>query len=93
MSTVTRLTADFRGRGNWIQPINCGSIVNRDSAVFVSICEVAFTGEPELIPWFGDAIITIENVVPRDDGTVVIRLQSNWETDLSMRVQLLVCND
>jgi len=93
MSTVTRLTVDISGYGNWITDINCGSIVNRHSAVFASICEVHFTGEPELIPWFGDAIITIENVVPRNDGHVVIRLQSNWGTALPMRIQLLVCND
>jgi hypothetical protein len=83
----------IRGHGNFIQPVNIAG-VNRHSAVFATICELSQPpGEPLDFPFIGGASMAIMNIAPQDNGTVLLWVSVNWDSDLNIRIQLLVCND
>ncbi len=69
--------------------------VDRHSGVFATVTEVsAPPGGPLDFPFQGEAMLSIWNIVPQDNGTVefVIRVQPDFFS-LNVRVQFLVCND
>jgi hypothetical protein len=61
-----------------IGPFPPGTI-NRHSHVLVSICEVSQpAGEPLDFPFIGAATMSINNVCPRDDDMLQVRISINW---------------
>ncbi len=74
--------------GNFTFP---AGVINRHSHVLANICEVsAPQGEPLDFPFQGDATMEIHNIVPKDDGTVSIRFEIDWDSPLNARVQFFV---
>lgn len=73
----------------WIFP---PGVINRHSHVLANICEVSRPeGQPELdFPFIGNATMTIHNIVPHDDGTLLIRLEIDWPYPLDVRIQFFV---
>jgi hypothetical protein len=71
------------------------SAVDRHSGVFAIVTEVAAPpNNPLDFPFLGDAMIAVNNVVPRDDGTVQLVLRVAPEFfELNVSVQFLVSND
>jgi hypothetical protein len=69
--------------------------VDRNSAVFATITEVfAPPGEPLEFPFIGQAMLSVWNVAPHDDGSVELALRVVPDFfDLNVRLQFLVCND
>ena len=67
-------------------------VINRHSHVLANICEVSRPeGQPELdFPFIGNATMTIHNIVPHDDGTLLIRLEIDWPSPLDVRIQFFV---
>jgi hypothetical protein len=66
-------------------------VVNRHSVVLANICEVSQPeGQALDFPVLGDATMTIHNIVPHDDGTVLVRLEVNWPSPVDVRVQFAI---
>ena len=64
-------------------------VVNSRSRGFVSISEVGvFDGQWK--PFQGAASCEIHNVVPHDDGTVIVRGVIGWDHDINVRLSVLV---
>jgi hypothetical protein len=63
--------------------------VNRFSTVMVSLTEV-FAGSDGALdnPFIGGATMKVYNVSPHDDGTVEVRGEVDWDSDLNIRVSL-----
>jgi hypothetical protein len=64
-----------------------GVLVNAGSQVSVSMMEIK-----EGWPPVGDATMQVYNVVPTDDGTVWVRYNVNWGSDLIIRFNFIVVN-
>jgi hypothetical protein len=104
MSTVTRWFVNFTSQSiNDVRRINLATRqvdpvggVDRFSGVFATITEVGGPpgGGPIDFPFVGEAMISVWNVVPHDEGFVeiVMRIQPDF-FGLNVRLQLLVCND
>ncbi|ARW08219.1 hypothetical protein S101359_03240 [Bacillus atrophaeus] len=60
----------------------CG--VNSNSGVFVSITEVDGNNKP----FQGAASMEVFNVVPHDDGTVIVRGRIWWDSDIRVRLSV-----
>lgn len=92
MSTVQRWFADVQLQSiNDSRVINFpAGVINRHTAVVASVAEIG-GGD---VPFQGDAMISVWNVVPRDDGkvSIVVRIVPDF-FGLRVRVQLLICND
>jgi hypothetical protein len=63
--------------------------VNSKSCVFVSISEIAVIGG-EWKPHMGLASMEVHNVVPHDDGIVIVRGHIGWDRDLNVRLSVFV---
>ncbi|MDQ0914703.1 hypothetical protein QFZ78_000963 [Paenibacillus sp. V4I5] len=69
--------------------LNLSGVVNSSSKVFVSICEIGlFNGR--VLPFQGAASMEVHNVVPHDDGIVIVRGFIGWPSNLSVRLSVLV---
>ncbi len=69
--------------------LNLTGFVNSSSRVLVSISEIGiFSGQVK--PFQGDATMTIHNVVPNDDGIVIVRGNTGWGSPLNMRLSVVV---
>lgn len=79
----------LRGHGVFQQILNLQGIVNSHSKVFVSITELGVFGD-ELKPFQGGANMSIYNVVPQDDGKLVVRGHIDWGNDLYYRLSVVV---
>jgi len=82
-------------RGSGVFDVNFSfpspGIVDRHSFVLANIVEVSQPqGEPLDFPFQGDATMEIHNIVPKDDGTLSIRFEVDWDSDLNCRVQVFV---
>jgi len=78
--------ADHQGFERWL---DLSGIVNSRSKVFVSISEIGlFFGEWK--PFMGAASCDIHNVVPQDDGIVIVRGVIGWDQDINVRLSVLV---
>jgi hypothetical protein len=64
-------------------------VVNSRSRVFVSISEVGVFGG-QWKPFQGAASCEIHNVVPHDDGIVIVRGFIGWDRDINVRLSVLV---
>lgn len=64
-------------------------VVNSRSRVFVSISEVGVFGG-RWMPFMGSASCEIHNVVPHDDGIVIVRGYIGWDRDINVRLSVLV---
>ncbi|MCX4750495.1 hypothetical protein OG455_34145 [Kitasatospora sp. NBC_01287] len=60
--------------------------VTSDSVVMVSMTELANGSN---LPFVGDATLTVHNVAP-GNGTVQLRGEVDWDSDLSVRVSFLI---
>lgn len=81
---------DYTGvTGQFETTTNFGTaVVNRHSDVMVSVTELSQPqGEPLDYPFQGAAIMTIHNVVPQDDGTVKVVVDTGW-TDFPINIRL-----
>jgi hypothetical protein len=68
-----------------------GGVINGHSHVVANICEVfAPQGEPLDFPFQGDATMEIHNVVPKDDGTLSVRFEIDWDSPLNAKIQFFV---
>ncbi|MFC5460294.1 hypothetical protein [Massilia niabensis] len=76
-------------RGDWVLRLNWGDI-NPRSQVFVSIGEGA-PGGADAGKFIGTARYTVHNVAPRAGG-VDIRVNIEWEADISLYADYLVMN-
>jgi hypothetical protein len=66
-------------------------VINRHSFVLANICEVSQPeGQALDFPFMGSATMTIHNIVPHDDGTLLIRLEIDWPSPLDVRIQFFV---
>jgi len=64
-------------------------IVNAYSRVFVSISEIGvFDGRWK--PFMGLASAEVHNVVPHDDGIVIVRGYIGWDSDINVRLSVFV---
>jgi hypothetical protein len=63
--------------------------VNSRSRVFVSISEIGVFGG-QWKPFMGLASCQVHNVVPHDDGIVIVRGHIGWERDINVRLSVLV---
>lgn len=64
-------------------------VVNSRSRVFVSISEIGvFNGQWK--PFQGSASMEVHNVVPHDDGIVIVRGFIGWDRDINVRLSVLV---
>jgi hypothetical protein len=69
--------------------LNLSGSVNSNSKVFVSACELGVFGG-QVKPFQGAASIEVHNVVPHDDGIVIVRGYIGWETDINVRLSVFV---
>jgi hypothetical protein len=67
-------------------------VINRHSFVLANICEVSRPeGQRDAdFPFIGNATMTIHNIVPHDDGTLLIRLEVDWPSPIDIRIQFFV---
>ena len=89
-----RSPAVFGGMAFPIQDVQWNfppGVINRHSFVLANICEISKPeGQPLDFPFIGNATMTIHNVVPHDDGTLLIRLEIDWPYPLDVRIQFFV---
>jgi hypothetical protein len=65
--------------------------VNRHSVVLANICEVMQPqGQPLDFPFQGDATMQIHNIVPLDDGRVLMRIQIDFDRRLNYRLGVVI---
>jgi hypothetical protein len=83
------LTFGIRGHQEFEARLNLPGLVTSRSRVFVSICELGVFGG-ELKPFQGAANMMIHNIVPHDDGTLIVRGFIGWNTDLNARLSVFV---
>ncbi|WP_255292176.1 hypothetical protein [Bacillus thuringiensis] len=80
---------DLRGRGVIERRLNLSGVVNSTSIVVASITEVGIIGG-QVKPFQGSASMQIYNVVPQDDGIVIVRGHIDWGSDLNYRISVIV---
>jgi hypothetical protein len=79
----------FAGHRGFEKRLDLTGVVNSRSRVFVSISEVGvFDGQWK--PFQGLASCVIHNIVPHDDGTVIVRGEIGWDHDINVRLSVLV---
>lgn len=69
--------------------LDLSGVVNSRSRVFISISEIGVFGG-QWKPFMGLASMEIHNVVPHDDGTVIVRGHIGWDRDINVRLSVLV---
>ncbi|CAM4320136.1 hypothetical protein L1N85_15375 [Paenibacillus alkaliterrae] len=75
--------------GLFQRSLNLRGVVNSSSRVFVSITEIGLIGGT-LKPFQGSATMTVHNVVPQDDGIVLVRGNTGWNSPLNVRLSVVV---
>jgi hypothetical protein len=66
-----------------------GSAVNSNSRVFASISELGLI-EGATKPVMRAASMWVDNVVPYDNGVVVVRGYIGWDTNINVQISLFV---
>jgi hypothetical protein len=79
----------FRDHQGYERRINVGC--NGSSVVLASITEVGVFGA-DVLPFIGLATMSVDNVVPHNDGTLIVRGGIGWDTDLNARLHILVAS-
>ncbi|MED3928599.1 hypothetical protein P4594_26500 [Priestia megaterium] len=80
---------DTIAHGGFERRLNLSGIVNSSSKVFVSISEIGIING-QVKPFMGSASMEVHNVVPQDDGIVIVRGNVDWNNDLNVRLSVLV---
>jgi hypothetical protein len=71
-----------------------GEGIDRHTGVWATITEVQQPpGQRFDFPFIGSANMSVLNVAPLDDGTVLLRVACIWPRALHCQIQLLVSND
>jgi hypothetical protein len=78
---------DFRDHHGFERDINIGC--NADSTVLVSITEMGVFGG-QLLPFQGAASMEVHNIVPHNNGVVRVRGFIGWDTDVNVRLNILL---
>jgi hypothetical protein len=79
----------FAGRQGFEVHLDLTGIVNAYSRVFVSISEIGiFDGQWK--PFMGLASAEVHNVVPHDNGIVIVRGYIGWDSDINVRLSVFV---
>jgi hypothetical protein len=86
---VNRTWFQFADHQGFEKRLDLTGIVNSSSAVFVSISEIGVFGG-EWKPFMGLASMEVHNVVPHDDGTVIVRGHIGWDRDVNVRLSVFV---
>jgi hypothetical protein len=81
--------SDIRDHKGFERRLNLPGVVNSNSKVFVSACELGVFGG-QVKPFQGGASIEVHNVVPHDDGVVIVRGFIHAERDINMRLNVFV---
>lgn len=69
--------------------LNLAGVVTSSSRVFVSISEIGIFGG-QVRPFQGAATMTVHNVVPSDDGIVMVRGNTGFGSPLNIRLSVAV---
>lgn len=86
---MTTRTLDFYGHGASTQKVTFPpGIVNRHSHVLASITELK--NQDKDTPHPGGAVMTVHNIVPQDDNTVLVYVNIEWGNDLLTRLTVAV---
>jgi len=85
-------TFGLRDHQGYERRIDLRGVINRDSCVVVSITEVRILGDGTQVPFMGLASMDVDNVVPHDDGILIVRGAIGWDSDLNARLNILVGN-
>jgi hypothetical protein len=67
-------------------------VVDRHSVVQVSVTELGPTGPGQALdlPFKGAAVCTVHNVVPNDNSSVEVTIDSGWSTPINLRLHFSV---
>jgi hypothetical protein len=82
-------TFSIRDHHGFERRLNMGTAVNANSKVYVSACELGVFGG-QVKPFQGLASMEVHNVVPHDDGIVIVRGYIGWDTDINVRLNVFV---
>jgi hypothetical protein len=86
---MTTRTLDFMGHGRNSKKVAFPpGIVNRHSRVLASITELK--SQDKDTPHPGGAFMTVHNIVPQDDNTVIVYYDIEWDNDLLTRLTVVV---
>lgn len=87
---ITNVTwFQFADHHGFERRLDLTGFVNSRSQVFVSISEIGlFDGEWK--PFMGSASMEVHNVVPHDDGIVIVRGNIGFDHDVNVRLSVLV---
>ena len=80
---------DLMTSGKFDAVIKLPGVVNSWSKVFVSISEIGISGG-QVKPKLGSANMQVYNVVPQDDGTIMVRGFVDFNQPLNVRLSVLV---
>ena len=79
----------FADHAGFERRLDLRGVVNSRSRVFVSISEIGLFGD-RWMPFMGAASCEIHNVVPHDDGIVIVRGSIGHDRDINVRLSVLV---
>jgi hypothetical protein len=80
---------EFRDHHGFEKRIPFGADVNADSVVVASITEVGIFGG-QIVPFQGAASMEVHNVVPHNNGIVIVRGYIGWDSDINVRLNFLI---
>jgi hypothetical protein len=78
--------------GQFAAWVNFGTaIVNRHTTVLANVVEISQpAGEALDYPFLGDAVMTIHNICPFDDGTVKVVVDTGWGSPINIRLRFVI---
>jgi hypothetical protein len=79
---------DFTDHQGFEVQVSCPG-VNANSHVTAAACELGIEQGVQ-VPFQGAASISVDNVVPRNGGVVIVRGSIGWDDNLDVRVNVVV---
>ena len=79
----------FANRQGYERCLDLKGFVDSRSRAMVSISEIGLSGG-RWMPFMGSASLQLHNVVPHDDGIVIVRGFIGWDSDINVRLSVLV---
>ena len=86
---VNRFVFQFADHQGFEKRLDLTGIVTSSSRVFVSISEIGVIGG-SWTPFMGAASMQVHNVVPHDNGIVIVRGYIGWDSNINVRLSVLV---
>ncbi len=80
--------SEFRAHGI-IKRIVSNLPVDRNTVVLGSVTEMALQ-DGAMRPFIGDAKVQIWSIAPQDNGNVDVKLHIDWNSDLDIRLDLVI---